>query len=216
MKKSLKKLVTVVLAIAMMVVLAIPAYAADEIYIPKTANGIKYSTTTLKNQYFSSKEYFAYVGNQKVTVKSSNKSVATVKAENGTIFVTIKKPGKTTISVKTAKKTYKCEYTVSKYENPLASVKVGGTTIKGSSFNKNAVVNLKYSKYANKKTAVKFNLKSGWKVLSVEYVRKGWARSETVKNGGKVKVAGGSGFAVSAYVVNEATGIMESVDVYFK
>ena len=64
---------------------------------------------------------------------------------------------------------------------------------------------LKYSKFANKKTAVKFNLKKGWKLMLSHYAQKSWARSESFKNGGKVKVAGGSGFVVCAEVQNTKT-----------
>ena len=61
--------------------------------------------------------------------------------------------------LKTERKTYKCTFTVYKYVNPVSSAKVGKLTIKGTALKKNAIYNLRYSKYKNKSIAFKFNLK---------------------------------------------------------
>ena len=217
MKKVLKKMSIVVLALTMMILMTIPAYAGQTLHIPKKANATKYSAKTMKDRYYYNPvNYLAEVGDQKVTVKSSNKNVATVKVKYGVIWVTPKKAVKTTITVKAGKKTYKCAYTVYKYVNPITSVKIGKNTFSGKLYNKNAIANVKYSKFANKKTALKINLKKGWKIKYSDYVQKNWLHSELFKNGSKVKVAGGSGFAVSAYVQNTKTKQTEIIVLYFK
>ena len=160
--------------------------------------------------------YLAEVGKRKVPVKSSNKKVATVKIRKGIIWVTPKKPGKTTIFVKDGKKTYRCVYTVYKYVNPITSLKIGKNTYPGKLYSKNAIATVKYSKFANKKTALKFNLKKGWKITYSDYRSKNWLRSKIFKNGGKVKVAGGSGFYVHAEVQNTKTKQTETIVGHFK
>ena len=137
MKKIFKKMSAVVLALTMVLIMEIPAYADQTLHIPKKAPTTKYSSKTLEDKYYYSPiEYLTEVGNKKVTVKSSNKKVATVKVNKkyGIIFVTPKKTGKTTITVKDGKKTYKCAYTVHKYVNPIASVKIGKRTFSGMFF----------------------------------------------------------------------------------
>ena len=83
------------------------------------------------------------------------------KIKDNAIWATPQKAGTTTITVKTERETYKCTFTVYKYVNPVSSAKVGKLTIKGTAFKKNAIYNLRYSKYKNKSIAFKFNLKKG-------------------------------------------------------
>ena len=217
MKKTLKKLVTIVVAMAMIVAMAVPAFAYGEsVKVYKKQSVTLYPAQSAKNRFISNSWVIGYVGNKKATVKSSNSKVASVEAYEGYIIETAKKAGKTTISVKTDNKTYKCALTVSKYTNPVASVKIGNKTVSGKKFNNSAVLTAKYSQYAGKKTAVKFNLKKGWKLQSVEYAKKTWQKSEEIKNGGRVPVSGGAGFGVTADIKNTKTRQMETVVVYFK
>ena len=98
-------------------------------------------------------------------MESSNTKVATVKIKDNAIWATPQKAGTTTITVKTERETYKCTFTVYKYVNPVSSAKVGKLTIKGTAFKKNAIYNLRYSKYKNKSIAFKFKfMKKGWKL----------------------------------------------------
>lgn len=202
----------------MLLMTATPAFAANdtELYISDKLTLSLYSKETVKNAYFSNTSYIAYLGKGKVSVKSSNPKVATVKVKSKNIVVTAKKTGKVTITIKKGSKNYRCKVTVSKYANPISSVKVGKTTISGKKFNTNNYMNFKYSKYAGKKTAVKIKMKKGWKLLSMDYAQKTWRKGENIKNGSKVPVKGGSGFTVGAYVMNTATQQTEIISLQFK
>ena len=150
MKKSLKKIITVVLTFAMMFAMTVPAYAKEAFKILKT-NATIYSSKTMENRRcYNPDELIAYIGKRKVDVDSSNTKVATVKIKDNAIWATPQKAGTTTITVKTERETYKCTFTVYKYVNPVSSAKVGNLTIKGTAFKKNAIYNLRYSKYKNK------------------------------------------------------------------
>ena len=160
MKKSLKKIITVVLTFAMMFTMTVPAYAKEAFKISVKENATIYSSKTMENRRcYNPDERIAYIGKRKVVVESSNTKVATVKIKDNAIWATPKKAGTTTITVKTGQETYKCTFTVYKYVNPVSSAKVGKLTIKGTAFKKNAIYNLRYSKYKNKSIAFKFNLK---------------------------------------------------------
>ena len=217
MKKSLKKIIMVVLTFAMMFAMTVPAYAKEAFKILKT-NATIYSSKTMENRRcYNPDERIAYIGKRKVVVESSNTKVATVKIKDNAIWATPQKAGTTTITVKTERETYKCTFTVYKYVNPVSSAKVGKLTIKGTAFKKNAIYNLRYSKYKNKSIAFKFNLKKGWKLRGgIAYARSNWGAMKMSPNGSKIKVAGGSGFLAVAHVENIKTGQMERIHIYFK
>lgn len=101
MKKTWKKLMTVIMAAIMLLMTATPAFAANdtELYISDKLTLSLYSKETVKNAYFSNTSYIAYLGKGKVSVKSSNPKVATAKAKSQMLEVVAKKPGKTTITV---------------------------------------------------------------------------------------------------------------------
>ena len=197
MKKSLKKIIMVVLTFKIL----------------KT-NATIYSSKTMENRRcYNPDELIAYIGKRKVVVESSNTKVATVKIKDNVIWATPQKAGTTTITGET----YKCTFTVYKYVNPVSSAKVGKLTIKGTAFKKNAIYNLRYSKYKNKSIAFKFNLKKGWKLRGgIAYARSNWGATKMSPNGSKIKVAGGSGFLAVAHVENIKTGQMERIHIYFK
>ena len=181
-----------------------------------------YNTTDLATMVWRMKDYnpdelIAYIGKRKVVVESSNTKVATVKIKDNAIWATPQKAGTTTITVKTERETYKCTFTVYKYVNPVSSAKVGKLTIKGTAFKKNAIYNLRYSKYKNKSIAFKFNLKKGWKLRGgISYARSNWGVAKMLPNGSKIKVAGGSGFLAVALAENIKTGQRERIHIYFK
>ena len=78
MKKSLKKIITVVLTFAMMFAMTVPAYAKEVFKILKT-NATIYSSKTMENRRcYNPDELIAYIGKRKVVVESSNTKVATV------------------------------------------------------------------------------------------------------------------------------------------
>ena len=65
----------------------------------------------------------------------------------------------------------------------MASVKVGNTTISGKKFDTDPYRVISYSKFANKKAKVTFNLKKGWSFQydAISYFQKTWQKSEDVK-----------------------------------
>ena len=133
MKKVCKKLMTIVMVTVMLLMTVTPAFAGSNIglYIPKNMTMTLYSKQSVKNNPYANTSYIAYIENAKVSVKSSNPKVATVKVKSKNIVVTAKKTGKATITIKKGSKNYRCKVTVSKYANPISSVKVGKTTISG-------------------------------------------------------------------------------------
>ena len=48
---------------------------------------------------------------------------------------------------------------------------------------------------------------------AIEYLQKGWMRSESVTNGSKIPVAGGKGFRIMFTAVNSKTGIKERITI---
>lgn len=102
--------------------------------------------------------------------------------------------------------------------NPVASVKVGNTTISGKKFDTNPYRVISYSKFANKKAKVTFNLKKGWSFQydAISYFQKTWQKSEDVKNGSIVPIKGGSGYKIMTAVVNDKTGQVEHLLLWFK
>lgn len=77
---------------------------------------------------------------------------------------------------------------------------------------------ISYSKFANKKAKVTFNLKKGWSFQydAISYFQKTWQKSEDVKNGSIVPIKGGSGFQIMTAVVNDKTGQVEHLLLWFK
>ena len=67
-------------------------------------------------------------------------------------------------------KTCKTNVTVTKYVNPVKSVKFGNNFISGSKFNRSSRISLFYAKFAGKKVKTNITLKKGWK-LSRFYFR---------------------------------------------
>ena len=85
---------------------------------------------------------------------------------------------------------------------------------------KNAIANVKYYQFANKKIPLKFNMKKGWKIIYSDDIskegKKKFLHSELFENGSKVKITGGSGFSVHLEVQNIKTKQAETIVLYFK
>ena len=209
MKKMIKRTISILLAVMIMVT-AIPVMAAETYYDIHTSE----TNLLIPGSY---EDYnIGSVGKAKATVKSSNTKIATVKVKKGVIWVHAKKPGKVTIITKIGKKTYKTKLTILKYENPISSVKIGNTTIKGNRFNKATTIYLSYSKYQNKKQKIKLNLKKGWKLRALSYSQRNWNMDKALKNGGSVKISGGKGFYLWIYAENTKLKRTQYINIVFK
>lgn len=217
MKKLLKRILTVTLSI-MMILAAIPVQAAAPSYLTKSKTITLYTGKTARLMMYQKTwlGFFASGVDKVKSVKNSNPSVAEVSAEYGSIYAAPKKTGKTVITATDGKITKKCTLKVKKYENPVASVKVGNKTVPGSKFDADAYRVLNYSQFANKRKKITFNLKKGWSVQEVYYAQSGWMKSEDMQNGEIIKIKGGKGFQVGAVVVNDKTGQREDLLLWFK
>lgn len=209
MKNVMKKAMSLLLAVMIMMT-AIPVMAAETYY------NIHTSETNLLIPGSYQDYNIGSIGNAKATVKSSNTKIATVKIKKGVIWVHAKKPGKVTITTKIGKKTYKTKLTILKYENPVSSIKIGNTTVKGSHFNNDTTVYLSYSKYQNKKQKIKLNLKKDWKLRAISYSQRNWDMDKALKNGGTVKVSGGKGFYLWICAENTKIKRTQYLNIVFK
>lgn len=68
------------------------------------------------------------------------------------------------ITIKTTEGSGLLNWQFLKYKNPISSLKLGSTTIKGSKFDKKDCITLSYKKYANKNLKIKVVPKKGWGV----------------------------------------------------
>lgn len=150
-------------------------------------------------------------------VTSSNKKVATqIKIRNASMFTFIaKKYGKTTftITVKTGKKktkNYKCNFTVSKYNCPVSSIKFGASGNLASKF-KNIFVS-HYERPAGIATAkVSIKPKSGWEITSIThsyYDKK--SISKKIKNNSTIKYHDDND-TISINLKNKKSGVVQSL-----
>ena len=217
----------------MFAVTSATGWAADE-HVPASATLVAYPKPAT--------ESLASLSSKVSGLKSSNKAVVTAKLSKSTygtsqtyytILAVPKKAGTATVSFKCQGKTYKIKVTVKKYVNPVKSVKIGATTVSGSRFKSSSETSLSYAKFAEKKVKTTVTLAKGWKLgelyiysgnnpangsmkPAIEYMQKGWMRSESVANGGKIPVAGGKGFRIMFTAVNSKIGIREYMTIMLK
>lgn len=129
--------------------------------------------------------------NAKVTVKSSNKKVVSVKYDKTMKMVCIspKKIGKAVITCKIKQngKTYtsKGTYTVLKYKNPFAKCKIGSKdyTKKFDKYNSCAV------KMSKKTQKLQIKMKKGYKITEIKGIKNSDASEVKIKNGSKIKTS---------------------------
>ena len=237
MKKTSKTLLSFLLSfgmiLSMFAVTSATGWAADE-HVPASATLVAYPKPAT--------ESLASLSSKVSGLKSSNKAVVTAKLSKSTygtsqtyytILAVPKKAGTATVSFKCQGKTYKIKVTVKKYVNPVKSVKIGATTVSGSRFKSSSETSLSYAKFAEKKVKTTVTLAKGWKLgelyiysgnnpangsmkPAIEYMQKGWMRSESVANGGKIPVAGGKGFRIMFTAVNSKIGIREYMTIMLK
>lgn len=227
MKKITKRILALVVAMTMLLA-AVPVYAAPIYADMEKTKTITFYPSSADNKSMETlygENSIGYVGGtSSISLKSSNTSIATVtkrKVDDKMyiVYVVAKKTGTVTVTMTVNKKKYTSKVTIKKYENPISSIKVGKTTFSGSKFNKNIKYNVKYSQFQNKNANVTVKLKSGWKVFNdgnLEYIRKGWNKSEFFKNGGRISIKGGSGFKVIFSAVNTKTNQVMHFCLYFK
>ncbi len=142
--------------------------------------------------------------NVKIKVKSSKKSVASVKSEGYGIFAVYpKKPGRTTVTitgVSNGKKfKYKGTIKVVKFQRPFKTFKMDG-----KSYLKEMKSTYNILEMSTDKSAVKFNykLKSGWKINKV-YVN---GKKVKFKNGKKIALGNDGAVYITMQVKNKKTG----------
>ena len=224
MKKTMKKLVVLV-AIFAMLITAIPVSAANDAathtwvtdklvgYVPvkSDAKQLSLATTKAKN----------------VSVKVANPKIGKIVYEDLTFMKLIhfvpKRAGKTVVTTKVGKKTFKTNVTVYKYTDPISSVKVGDTTISGSKFAKTDRIYLDYDKYAGKTINLKFNTKKDWYCCYIELKDKDGNDIPNLikqKEGGSFKgvyVHGGKGnFICNIVFENMKNKGVETLSIVFK
>lgn len=163
MKKTLKKFVALVAVLAM-VITAVPVWAAyDSASSTWVADSIAgYLPAKNKNEPLN----LATTRAKKISVKLANPKIGKITTEDAgfmKIFRFVpKSAGKSVITTKVGKKTFKTKVTVYNYTNPISSIKIGNTVISGNKFAKTDKIYLSYDKYAGKEINIKFNTKKGW------------------------------------------------------
>lgn len=220
MKKRMKKLVALMMAVLMVLSLVMVAptgaskvQAASDIYFnPYSGTKFTYKPGDNYSQYYS---VLSIVGCNKkseiTSVKSSNKDFKVEKKDGYLCVYFGDKAGKTTISCKVKGKTIKTSYQVVKYSNPVKTFKIGTKCYK-SKFNstdefKNG------AKFSNKKVSIK--AASGWKITSV-YVYNGSSsktyRSINSSSWSKKLSLNKSGAYISVTLVNQSKKLGESLE----
>lgn len=186
MKKNVKKL----LAITLIFVMALmPVQVFAKTFIPERVVYLPVHTGVVEN-------IGLFPPDKKPKITLSNKQIGTVKKsvnELGLIsydFVP-KKAGKTLVTEKTSEGISKFYFNVVKYKNPVSSMKLGKTTIKGSKFNKTDKRSLSYSKYAKQNNSLKIVPQKGWRVRGFYSLDKNG--KTTYYSGNKFKPTGGKG-----------------------
>lgn len=107
-----------------------------------------------------------------------------------------KKTGKTTITTKSKYDNSKRIITIRKYNNPVSSIKIGNTTVKGSKFNKTDRLYLSYDKYVKQKNQLIITPKKGWEVNQIRTLNRSGSKeyqSLSIFDKNSIKPTGGKG-----------------------
>lgn len=173
MKKTVKRLLVLLLAVSMTMVA--PVRADAKTITDTTQVAILYPKSS---PTYGDKQLVQYTKKVKVqSVKSSKKSVAAVSVgkDSGSkeyaIYVVPKKTGTTTVTYKLGKDKHKLKVIVRKYVNPFKKITINGKNIT-SKFNKTNVCNLSYKQYKGKKVTITYKKKGNWKILHADYFTK--------------------------------------------
>ena len=224
MKRTLKKFVALV-AVFVMLITAIPVSAASDAATSTWVAENFSAYVPVKNE---SKPFgFATTHAKKISVKIADPKIGRIECNNRNSMKSYhfypKSAGKTIITTKVGKKTFKTNVTVYKYTSPISSVKIGNTTISGKKFSKTDTIYLSYDKYVGKKINIKFNWKKGWYSCYMDLKDKNGDDIPNVIQQGKnglfenLSVHGGKGnYIVSVIFENEKTRGIETLSIVFK
>ena len=163
MKKTLKKLMTLVLMLSVFMTASMMAEAKNY--------NLGTSVITYQKEFDTSLQ----IASSKKAVKklkSSNPSVASVtsKRQDGEygIIIKMKKPGTTVITYTSGKDTYKEKIVVKKYQNMIKKITINGKDITAK-FNKQGICTLSYKQYKNKNIKVQVIGKKNWSTHHGDY-----------------------------------------------
>lgn len=183
MKKHFKKLLPVLLILTLTLVTFVTVEAktitSDSKTVTVYSKSSKAYNNFLKKSISANEKILTTVPNSKkiTNLKSTNTAVVTLKTQKGSgnakgytaVFLKIKKAGTATVSYKIGTTTYKTKIIVKKYTNPFSTLKLGGQSIT-SKFKTNNVYTLRYAKYKNKSLKLNYKAKSGWTIVSADYL----------------------------------------------
>lgn len=161
MKKNLKKAVVLLLALVMALT-PVQAFAVEKryFYLSNTSQ-----TRISMGAHDLDTNYQVIVANKKsATVQKVRYTVEDHGSDGYYYYLLPKKPEKPKITIKTTEGSGLLNWQFLKYKNPISSLKLGSTTIKGSKFDKKDCITLSYKKYANKNLKIKVVPKKGWGV----------------------------------------------------
>ena len=131
-----------------------------------------------------------------------------------------KKTGKTTITTKSKYDNSKRIITIRKYNNPVSSIKIGSTTVKGSKFNKTDRRYLSYDKYVKQKNQLIITPKKGWEVNRIRTLNRSGSKeyqSLSIFDKNSIKPTGGKGnYKLSIEFMNTKTHGRITEEIVFK
>lgn len=130
------------------------------------------------------------------------------------------KTGKTSITTKSKYDNSKRIFTISKYVNPVSSIKIGSTNIKGGKFNKTDRIYLSYKKYVNQKNPLVITPRKGWEVTNIKMTNKSGSKiyqSYSPFDKNSIKLTGGKGNCkLSIEFMNSSAGGRITEEIVFK
>ena len=163
MKKTLKKLMTLILMLSVFMTASMMAEAKN----------YKLGTSVITYQKeFDTSLQIASSPKAVKKLKSSKPSVASVtsKREDGEykIIIKVKKPGTTVITYTSGKDTFEEKIVVKKYQNVIKKITINGKDITAK-FNKQGICTLSYKQYKNKNIKVQVIGKTNWSTHHGDY-----------------------------------------------
>lgn len=236
-KKIVGGVLAAVMAAAMVATAVIPAFAADDIPIaeevPEGVSAAAAATAKKKNvsivvaKQVKMKDEDVYLGatpakKGKAKITNSNSKVGrvtTYKQKGSSLVWYYFKPkavGKTTVTIKAGKTVLKRKITVVKYQNPVASMKIGNAKISNKNFKKSDTVSLSYNKY-KKGGKLIVTPNRGFQLAYASAVNKAGAEIEYINAYGNIKPRGGKGnYILMLRFQNMVTGVTYNTRVIFK
>ena len=231
MKKTLKKVITTMLAVVLILVaipLQVNATYWGYIEQPKVIEFQKTVVYTLNPKKTQFPEYtsIGWAGTfghpdpkYKITdIKSSNTAVATPftdgeKSGTTTLNVYPHKAGTAIISCRVNGKTYKTKFIARKYVCPLTYIKLGSTTMTANKFKKTDEIHLSYRKYAKKNQKISVKPAKGWKIKGI-YCSNGTKYMTEVKNNSSYFINTENDWYMYVFFINPTTQQKEFINIY--